>query len=384
MKHVVFVNRFFHPDHSATSQMLTDLALHLAARGWEVDVVTSAQRYDDPSQRLPPRDELRGVRISRVKATHFGRATLPGRALDYLSFYVSAYRMLRKRARRGSVVVALTDPPLVSVVAMRAARRGGAVVVNWIQDLCHEVAAGLGIRVPFAKSFRDASLRAARINVAIGELMARRVPKPRVRHNWADAALEPLAHDANPLRRDWSLGDAFVVGYSGNLGRAHEFDTILGATKLVPEVRFLVIGGGARLAEVKKNAPENVEFRPYQPREILSQSLSAADVHLVSLQPQLEGLIVPSKFYGILAVGRPVLFIGAPDGELARLIDEHRCGVVVQPGDVGGLAAAIRKLAHNRADTREMGRRGRALYDSQFAAPIALAEWERILEEAAS
>ena len=384
MKHVVFVNRFFHPDHSATSQMLTDLALHLASRGWEVDVVTSAQRYDDPSQRLRPRDEYRGVRITRVKATHFGRATLPGRALDYLSFYASAYRTLRKRARRGSVVVALTDPPLVSVIATRAARGSGAVLVNWIQDLFPEVAAGLGIRVPFAKSFRDASLRAARINVAIGELMARRVPKPRVRHNWADGALQPLAHDANPLRRDWNLGNAFVVGYSGNLGRAHEFDTILGATKLVPEVRFLVIGGGAQLAEVKKNAPANVEFRPYQPREILSQSLSAADVHLVSLQPQLEGLIVPSKFYGILAVGRPVLFIGARDGELARIIDEHRCGLVVQPGDVDGLAAAIRKLAHNPAEAMQMGKRGRALYESQFAPRIALGDWERILEEAAS
>ncbi|HKR63338.1 MAG TPA: glycosyltransferase, partial [Thermoanaerobaculia bacterium] len=135
---------------------------------------------------------------------------------------------------------------------------------------------------------------------------------------------------------------------------------------------------------VQRDATANVTFLPYQPRELLSRSLSAPDVHLVSLQPQLEGLIVPSKFYGALAVGRPVIFIGARDGEVARIIDQHRCGRVVAPGDVDGLTAALRELAEHPDEARAMGARGLDAYRAHFAPHHAFAAWERVLEEAAS
>lgn len=373
--------------------MLTDLAVHLAGRGWEVAVIASAQRYDNPRERLPKRERVSGVEVHRIWTTRFGRAFLPGRAVDYLTFYASAFFALLGKLRRGTVVIALTDPPLISVVAMTAAKLRGARLVNWIQDLFPEVAEALGIRVRGVRGLRDRSLRAARVNVVLGELMAGRVPNAVVRHNWADAALHPVAREANPLRRSWGFRDELVVGYSGNVGRAHEVDTLVEAMQLLaggtpsPErgapVRFLIIGGGAQFESVRRRAPAGTSFQPYQPREALSASLSAIDVHLVSLQPQLEGLIVPSKFYGVLAVARPVLFIGAKDGELARIIDEHRCGMVVEPGDADGLARAIRELADDPARAAEMGRRGRALYETRFAPAVALVEWERILEDAA-
>ena len=350
--------------------MLTDLALHLAGRGWEVAVVTSAQRYDAPKERLAARETYRGIDIIRVWSTRFGRAFLPGRAIDYLSFYVSAFFALLGAARRGSVV------------AMIAAKLRGARLVNWVQDLFPEVAEALGIRVSGVRGIRDRSLRAARTNVALGELMAARMPHAVVRHNWADAALQPVARDANPLRASWGFRDELVAGYSGNVGRAHEVDTLIEAMQRLapdPRVRFLVIGGGAQFETVRKRAPEGTTFQPYQPREALSASLSAIDVHLVTLQPQLEGLIVPSKFYGVLAVARPVIFIGAKDGELARIIDAHGLGYVIAPGDADALTAAIRELAANPKLAEEMGRRGRALYDERFAPHIALAEWEKIL-----
>jgi glycosyltransferase involved in cell wall biosynthesis len=362
---VLLVNRYFHPDHSATSQIASDLAFHLASRGHDVTAVTSRQRYDDARARLAPHDDARGVRIRRVWSTRFGRAGLFGRALDYVTFYASAFfAMLRAR---DAIIIAMTDPPLLSVVAALANGR----VVNWVQDLFPEVAEALGIRAPRAlRRLRDWSLRRARANVVLGDLMAARVPNAVVIHNWADAGLQPIAHDQSP----------FAVGYSGNLGRAHEFETILAATRLLPDIRFVFTGGGAQLDAVQRAAGENVEFRGYAPREQLSASLSSVDAHLVSLQPSLEGLIVPSKFYGILAVARPVLFIGARDGELARLIDAHRCGFVVEPGDAGALAHAIRTLAGNRDAAAEMGRRGRALYLARFAPEHAFAAWEAVLE----
>jgi glycosyltransferase involved in cell wall biosynthesis len=158
----------------------------------------------------------------------------------------------------------------------------------------------------------------------------------------------------------------------------------MGAMHRLPDVRFLFTGAGAQLEAVKRDAPANAAFRPYAPREELSASLSAADVHLVSLKPSLEGLVLPSKFYGVIAVGRPVIFVGARDGELARIIDAHRCGIVVEMGDIEGLTSAIRRLASDREEAAAMGARGRELYLACFAQPHAFAAWERVLEDAAS
>ena len=368
---MLFVNRYFHPDHSATSQIATDLAFHLASRGWEVGAITSRQRYDDARARLAPREIANGVHIERVWSTRFGRAGLVGRAIDYLTFYLSAFFAMRRS--RAAVLVAMTDPPLLSVVAAVAAPR----VVNWIQDLFPDVAEALGIRLPFLRRLRDWSLRRARANVVLGDLMAARVPRGVVIHNWADANLQPVQSGA-------AAAPLFRVGYSGNLGRAHDFRTIVGAMKRLPEVRFVFTGGGAQLASVKRDAPANAEFRPYVPREQLAESLSSVDAQLVSLKASLEGLIVPSKFYGILAVARPVIFIGARDGELARIIETYDCGMVVDEGDVEGLVRAIDALARDRAGAAAMGARGRELYLQRFAPRHAFAAWERVLEEAAS
>jgi len=372
-RRVLFVNRFFHPDHSATSQMLSDLAFHLAERGWTIEVVTSRQRYGDASAKLPARETVRGVSVRRVWSARFGRGFLPGRAIDYATFYVSAFFALLRRAGRGATIVALTDPPLISVVAALAAMLRGARLVNWTQDLFPEVAEALGMRaLRVLRRARDWSLRRAHTNVALGEVMAARLPNAVVIHNWADAALHPVD----------TPHDRFVAGYSGNLGRAHDAQTMLAAIRTLrddKQIELVITGGGAQLDAIRAERLPNVRFAGYAPREMLSESLSSADAHLVTLRPELEGLIVPSKFYGILAVARPVLFVGAPDGELARIIRTHDCGFVIEPGDSDTLAARIRELAGDRDRARTIGLRGRALYDEKFAPRIALAAWERIL-----
>ena len=375
---LIFVNRYFPPDHSATSQMAGDLAFFLAGRGHSVVAITSRQRYDDAAARLAARERVQGVDVVRIATTRFGRGFLPGRAIDYATFYLSAFFALLRRARRGDTVVAMTDPPLLSVVAAAACALRGARLVNWVQDLFPEVATALGMRAPGVTWLRDWSLRRAAMNVALGEQMAARIrahgARATVRHNWADADLHPVE------KRDlFGLGDAFVVEYSGNLGRAHDAATIAAAMRRLGDnarIKFLFVGSGAQLDVVRG---DHATFAPYQPRETLSESLSAGDAHLVSLRPQLEGLIVPSKFYGVLAVARPVIFVGAADGELACLVREHDLGYVIAPGNDAALACAIEELAANPERAAAMGRRGRALYDARFAPEIALAEWERIL-----
>jgi glycosyltransferase involved in cell wall biosynthesis len=398
---VVFVNRFYAPDHSATSQMLTDLAIALAAGGADVQVITSRLRYDDATASLAPHEVIDGVEVHRVRTSRFGRGNLAGRALDYLSFYVAAGAKLFGLARVGDVVVAKTDPPLVSVVAGWVARLRGARLVNWLQDLHPEVAANLGMvpaRGPggsLLRWLRDGSLRRAAANIVLGQLMRERVaacgvdPKRiAVIANWADGArLRPMKRGANPLRAEWALGDKFVVGYSGNLGRVHEFRTVLDAAEALraqTDIVFLFIGDGAQKAALATAAQErglsNILFRPYQPRAALGWSLGAADVHLVTLRPELEGLVVPSKFYGVAAVGRPTIFIGDPEGEIGTVVREAECGMCVEQGDGEGLAQAITTLRDDSALRERMGANARRVFDERFDRPTGVAAWRRLLD----
>jgi colanic acid biosynthesis glycosyl transferase WcaI len=398
---LVFVNRYFFPDQSATSRMLADLAFRLAERGVSVAVVTSPQLYENPRAALPPYEVAHGVTIYRVSAAVRGRARLVGRALDYLSFHVAAGRALLKLLRRGDVVVAKTDPPLISIVVSHAARWRGAVLVNWLQDLFPEVASVLTPKlIPKhierqLTAARDRSLRRAAMNVVLGEGMRDRVlsagidaGRVRIVPNWADTtSVVPMPTVDSVTRRRIALDGRFVIGYSGNLGRAHEFETLIGAARLLrtdPRFAFLITGGGAK-AEAVRNSVQSLGldsffFQSYQPAELLSDSLAAADAHFVSLLPALEGLIVPSKIYGILAAGRPVVFVGDPGSDLAKLVREQRCGVVVAVGDSEGLAAELRALRDDPGRLESMGTRARELALARYTKEHAVAEWFALLD----
>lgn len=400
MPRFLFVNRFYAPDHSATSQILTDLCRSLAADGEAVTVIASRTRYDDPAARLPAEEDLDGVRVVRVATTRFGRATVPGRLADYLSFYVTATIAMLRLVRRGDVLVAKTDPPLISVPAAMVARLRGARLVNWLQDLYPEVAAAMGMGWAggaigkAAAALRDRSLRRAVLNVAVGELMAERlerrgIPSGRIAvvQNWSsDSDVVPVAAEANPLRLEWGYRESdFVVAYSGNLGRAHEAETLLDAAARLAardDIRFLFIGGGHGLAGAKARGGANIAFRPYQPRERLAESLAVGDVHWLSLLEGFEGLIVPSKFFGIAAAGRPVIAVTHPRGEIARLVSANECGAVVPPGAGAGLASAIEAMADDRANCLAMGRRARLLIESHFSQAHAIDRFKRLLRGA--
>jgi len=404
---VIFLNRYFYPDHSATSQMLSDLAFFLAANGHEVCVVTSCQRYDDAAADLPLRERIDGVDVRRVRTTRFGRDKLVGRALDYATFYLAAGWRLWRIARAGDIIVAKTDPPLICVAAALVARRRGARLVNWVQDVFPEVAEALGVRAlagPQAgllRRLRNWAFRSAAANVVLSEGMASVVARAigasgglakriRVIPNWADMeAIRPVAALDNPLRCEWALANKFVVCYSGNLGRVHEFGTILDTAQLLStkaeSIAFLFIGGGAQRGmvedEVRRRRLGNVQFRPYQDRAGLSLSLGVGDVHLVSQRPEVEGYVFPSKLYGILAAKRPLVFIGDPQGEIAALVEHEGIGAAVRQGDAAGLAEQLLRLSGDPALGEAMGTRARTLLCERYDKKIAFKAWLGLLRE---
>ncbi len=398
---VIFLNRYFYPDHSATSQMLSDLALFLSGAGHTVTVITSAQQYDDATARLPAFEVIQGVAVHRVRTTRFGRSNLFGRAADYASFYLTAGWRLWLFARAGDVIVAKTDPPLIMVAAAAIARARGARLVNWMQDVFPEVAQALGMRAVagpqgrLLHALRNRAMHHAVMNVVLGERMAAVLAREGVAAqriciipNWADQdAIVPLLATDNLLRQAWGLADQLVVCYSGNMGRVHEFDTILEAAAQMavtaPNICFVFIGAGAQRRRVEdavaRHALSNVQFRPYQAREDLSLSLGVGDIHLVSQRPEVEGFVFPSKLYGILAAGRPLVFIGASDGEIGRLVEREGVGVAVRQGDAAGLAEQLVRLAGDAAQREAMGQRARALLCTRYDKSIAFKAWQDLL-----
>jgi glycosyltransferase involved in cell wall biosynthesis len=404
---IYFVNRFFAPDESATAQMLTQLVGELRAREFAVTVLASRMRHDAEQERLVPLDDLLGATVIRIASTRFGRARLLGRLIDYLSFYMSAFFAMLWRLKKGDTLVALTDPPMLGTVLHMAASLKGAQTVHWLQDIFPEVASALlpkaRLNWLFAmlRGARNFSLRRSAHMVVLGSRMRERVQALKVAperiseiENWADGTLiMPTAPADNPLYQQWQhlpIADSaapLIVGYSGNLGRAHEFETIVQAMVQFRgdrRVRFLFIGQGAQLNSLKQRVlelglAEQVDFKPFQPASMLRYSLSVPDLHFVTLQHELEGLIVPSKLYGAMAAGRPVLFIGDVDGEVARTLKKFACGAAAGVNDVAAVVAAIERY---RDDPELLAREqvaARAAFESNFSKTAGGERWASLL-----
>lgn len=397
--HVLFLNQAFHPDVVATAQIAKDLADALVARGHEVTVIASRSLYGEVGASLPARETLDGIRVRRVGAALFGKTSLPARAADFGLFYAQS-ALSAMGARRPDVIVSLTTPPFIGALGVALGRLRGARVVQWVMDLYPDVPVTLGL-------LREGSATASALErvsrriledsdaaVVLGRCMAERLHEKGIDSRkihvipvWSTEALQPLAHGDNPYRERFDVTDRFAVMYSGNLGLGHDVATVCEAMARLegdPRLRFVWVGGGKRTDEVRAFVRErgltNARFFGYVPRAELGLSLSAADVHLVSLRRGLAGHMVPSKLFGAMAVGRPTIYIGEASGEGARILREHDAGRVVEEGDVDGLVATLRALASDAALSRALGERARAAFVGRYDAATACRAWIELLE----
>jgi colanic acid biosynthesis glycosyl transferase WcaI len=390
---VILVNRVYWPSTAATAQLLTDLAEGLAEQGWDVHVIAAGE----------PSTRHHGVTIHRTGGSdrHGG---LVSRTMNYGKFRRGAQRQLANLVGPGDVAVVMTDPPLLGTAVTDIVVKRGGRVVHWIQDIYPEIVTHLGALAAFPlsplRALRDVAWLAASRCVTLGEDMmqavaSRRVPAGRIAivPNWAPRELHaPAASDAiSARRRAWGATDKFVVAYSGNLGRVHEFTAVLDAAerlKARPDILFLFIGTGARFAEVRSAARsrglENLRLLPPETRADLPAALAAADAQLVTLKPGFAKLVYPSKLAGVLAAGRPVLFVGPTNGEIARLLAHEQCGVAVGPGDGERLAATIVAWQADATHRAQLGGNARTVYEQRFTFAAALARWHDILRETVS
>jgi len=384
--------------------MLSDVAFALAENGHDINIITSRLDFGDTELRYPSKATKDGVTIHRVSTSGFGRNNLIGRAVDYLSFYFTAFFATMKNIRPGDIVVVKTDPPLLSVPLGILLKFKRAKQVNWLQDIYPETAAKLGLSIfdgPLGDVLswvRNRSLKRSHMNIAIGEIMAERLLEMGIQRekigiipNFVnDEIVKPTVSKENPVRKEWGFQESdFVVGYSGNLGRAHELDTVLSAAERLQldnhdNVKFLFIGGGhlhkMLYEEKSRRKLTNLFVKPYQPFDMLQYSMTVPDMHWLSLQPKLEGLIVPSKFYSAAASGRPVLMIGDPDGEIGRKIASQKNGRCFAPGQHEDLANFLIEISSNKQKNDAMGRHSRALIEREFSRSHAFEKWDSLIE----
>ena len=396
-----FIHQYFSPDISSVSQVISQIAFSLAAAGEKVSVICSRNRYDGKcSTSLLPSEQMNGVDVSRCWGPSFGReSSILGRILDMGSFCIlSAFRGLVSPP--ADTLVFLTNPPFHSIVGSWIRRVRGGRFVYILMDVYPGimVRAGVlkegGLAARILGRIARVPLRAANVVVVLGEDMKDVVIREGVCpekvvtiRNWADPGkIHPVSHAENRFRREWGLDGKFVVEYSGNLGVSHSFDDLLEVAEELggrDDIRFLFIGGGVRFREVEKEVVRrglrNVVMRPYQNSSDLSQSLAVGDLHYVSLRNGFEGLVVPSKAYGIMAAGRPIVYQGNNRGEIARMIVREEIGMVVGEGDREKLRETILTLCRNRPLAERMGMRARRALEERYSATIGLAHYRKVL-----
>jgi colanic acid biosynthesis glycosyl transferase WcaI len=386
-------NQYYHPGVEATANLLTELCEALAAE-YSVTVITG--RLHD--REAEPDYELRnGVEIIRLHSTSFDRASLARRATNYFTYLVRALRR-GMSLPRPDVVLCMTDPPLVGDVAYLVARRFRQPLVIVNQDVFPEIAVNLGrLRQPALiaalRMMIGFYLRRADRLVAIGPVMKDRLVEKGARPervevipNWVDTnTVTPRPRD-NAWAREHDLVDRFVVMHSGNVGHAQNLDVLIEAASDLDDLdqlSVLIIGTGARLAHTvdlaRRLGGDRIAFIPYQPRPRISESLSSADIHFVGLAPGLAGFVVPSRVYGILAAGRPILAAVDSESETAMLVEEIGCGIVVPPTRPELVAEMLRSVARGEHDLEAMGRKGRAYVESHGSLEGAVERYKRLL-----
>lgn len=394
--HILLLNQYFPPDTSATAKIAALVAETLARRH-HVTVLAGRPSYD-PSERHPPyllRKENHGrISVRRVGSTTYPRQRMRERLSNYLSYLSLAVPYALTVP--ADLILAMTDPPVAGIAGALVARLRGLPFVYNIRDLYPDMAIAGGIVRPsrwverWEKLHRRALRDAARI-IVLGEDMRERVAAKgmdpgRISIVRDGAPIpEELPTQDHPVVREIRCGFRFVVVHAGNLGFYGAWGTLVQAARLLESegIGFVFVGDGAVREKVESSACGSAaaRFLPFRPPEELPCVLAAGDLHVITVRRGLEGAVVPSKLYPILAAGRAVLAVAPEGSDMARIIRRTGCGVVASPDDPAVVAAAVRELARDAARLAAMGERAREAA-REFEQAKQLELFTRVIEEA--
>ncbi len=386
MNRIVFVEQFYYPEGWGGAELPRELTKALVRAGFAVDVICGSEQYTPVEGDPGPDPTSFGVRIRRVPAL-FHAPIHKLKLLRQAWFYLFLVPLLFFR-RRPSLFISQTNPPLGVVLTAIAARFWRRPLLIIAMDIYPDVLVAHGL-------IRDDSLlgravrrlfewtyRSGHTIVSLGPVMTRRllekqIPAAKIVEisNWATGPLDLKRAGANPLREELRLQDGLTVLYSGNLGLGHEFDTLLegfaSALRSQSGLNLVFVGTGKRVEEVRASAAKlgishAIRMIGFLPSERLRESMGLADVCVVTLRPGFEGLIVPSKLFGYIARGLPVLYVG-PDSDVDHFLARCGCGVAIRNGDAAAVTEAILRFCANRSLAASLGAAGQKAYARELS-----------------
>lgn len=399
-KKVLTITQFYPPDYAATGQLISDLADQLGRLGMEVSIFTGQPGYAFQKDSAPQREQFERVLVQRSRTARFLPRRIRGRAINGLLFCVRAALHLLKSARRQDVLLLTTEPPYLPVMGYLIHLIFRVPYVCLLYDLYPDVAVELKVVSSghWLTRFWDWCNRRVWQNaqsiIVLSSSMKTRVlakapaiaDKVTVIPSWADPdRIKPIDKQDNWFAQQFKLTNKFTVLYSGNLGRCHDLETILTAAQQLDSepIQFVFIGHGAKLQSCRDRVRDlqlhNCLFLPYQEKSVLPYSLTACDLSLVSISEGLEGLVAPSKLYGILAAGRPVAAICERHSYLRQLLAAANCGAAFDNGDGTGLANYIRHLAACPIVTQAIGQSGRQYLQKHFTPGVVAQQYLQVL-----
>jgi colanic acid biosynthesis glycosyl transferase WcaI len=382
---VLVVSQTFVPDPAAVGQHMSDVAFELARRGHSVRVNASGRGYEDPTAIYPAREVLHGAVIRRFPFASFGKKSIPLRVAGTAAFMIQAFFGALFTPRLAGIFFS-TSPPLIGLPMCIAAMIRRVPTVYWAMDLNPDQLIALGklrsgtLTAKLLEAVNRFILRHATRVVALDRFMADRLAARGISRDkililppWTPEDFQPPVGE-NAFRAAHGLTGKFVLMYSGNHSPSNPLKTILDAAVQLKDeanLKFLFVGGGSGKREVETYIRDHqltsVLSLPYQPLTALSDSLSAADVHIVSLGENMVGIIHPCKIYGAMAVGRPVLFLGPQPSHIADLLTQYPIGIHVSHGDTAGAVAAIREfLQMSPEKLAQMGQLARSTQREHF------------------
>lgn len=377
--HILVLNEYYPPDTSATAKCAAMVVEALAQRH-KVTVLAGRPSYD-PSRRHPPyllRRETHGnVTVERVGSTAFPRFNMKGRLANYFTYLALA--VPRAVFIRADIVIAMTDPPFEGLAGALVCKLTRRPFVYNLRDMYPDMAVGGNIVRPGWKtriweSLHRKSLRSAARIIVLGEDMRERILAKGVSSQCItvirDAVDLPPALPGrdHPVVRQIRGEFRFVLIHAGNIGFYGAWNTLLEAARILqPEgVGLVFVGEGAMKDSVQAAARgcNNIRFMPFRPASELPCVMAAGDLHVVTVKRGLEGVVVPSKVYNILAAGRPLLAVATERTEVARFAARDGCGLAADPDDPCAVAAAVRGVLTDTEKLAQMARNSRALAES--------------------
>ncbi len=395
---VYIVNQHYYPELASTGQVFQEIAEHLAKEGYDVQVVAGVPFYHDNISTELDIKELNGVKIKRLWNTSFPKSSFVGKVCNLLSFQISLLGYMVFKIRKNSVVLVGTNPPMGIVCGAIGKLLRRYKFVGVIQDLYPDIlistdmSDGKGFTYKLLSKIMKASFAKCDDVVTISEDMKSHIEQT---YNVADVKVitNMVVGDTHPidnveLKKQAGFEDKLVVMYSGNFGIAHEYHTLLQAIKILKEEReivFYIVGGGINYKELKEECEQaqlpNVVFKPYVEKEKLNESLNTGDIHITVFNNAFKNVLLPSKYYGILACAKPVILIADGENDISRDINKYNIGITVQKDRGEDLAKQLLELKDNQRTLPEISKRVKELYESKYAKSVVLDKYSKVVKD---